>query len=199
MDRAVAGAFPYLRDAAGGEVRRGIMRDQRLRHEDGISASPPRTGGWDGVGRPSRRPRVWRLKRNCALLPSQYLASIALLMGLSAAVAISCWIRGLWVVPIFSCVELTAIGMAAFIYARHAVDGEIVTLTEDGRLRVEVDRGLLHSAYVFEPGRVRLIRTAAEPGRLWLCHGSTRIELCRYVQESVAQAFEADLRRALLS
>jgi uncharacterized membrane protein len=162
-----------------------------------LSAAPPNGAAWRLPGGDWRGPRAWRLKRNCALRPPQYLAAIALLMGIAALVAVACWVRGIWVVPLFCGVELLAIAVAALAYARHAIDGEIVAVTPDKRVRVEVDRGLLHTSYVFEADRIRLIKPAEAPDTLWLHHGATRIQLAGYTSGAVRDAFEGELRRAI--
>jgi uncharacterized membrane protein len=172
-----------------------IMRDLRLRSDDLVSASPPGAGAWVFPWLPPRGPRTWRLKRNCALTPRQYLGAMGLLMGISALVAAGCWIRGIWLVPVFCGAELVAISAAAFAYACHAIDGETVTLTEDGHVRVDVDRGLKHAAHVLDSRRVRLVRTDAND--LWLHQGPVRLEVGRYASASARDGFEAELRKAL--
>ncbi|CAM3585567.1 DUF2244 domain-containing protein [Bordetella sputigena] len=162
-----------------------------------LSAAPPadtsRFARDDGPGGPRR----WRLKRNCALRPGQYLTGIGLLMGISALVAIGCWIRGLWLVPIFCGFELLGIAVAALAYAHHAIDGEIVQVLADGRVHIEVDRGLRHASYIFPSSQARLIKPGDAPDALWLHHGATRIELAHYVSAEARDAFERQLRRAL--
>ncbi|OZI20464.1 hypothetical protein CAL26_23490 [Bordetella genomosp. 9] len=162
-----------------------------------LSAAPPADAARRvSAGRP-RGPRSWRLKRNCALRPAQYLAAIGVLMGMSALVAVGCWIRGLWLVPVFCGAELLGITVAALAYAHHAIDGEIVRVDKDGQVHVDVDRGRRHDRYVFPSSQTRLVKPADAPGTLWLHHGATRIELARYVSTDTREAFEGQLRQAL--
>jgi uncharacterized membrane protein len=162
-----------------------------------LSAAPPPGAVWWTRGGDPAGPRAWRLKRNCSLRPPQYLAAIALLMSLAALVALACWVRGIWLVPLFCGAELVVIAVAALAYARHAIDGEIVAVTQDRRLRVEIDRGLVHTCYLFDAGRVRLIKPAEAPDTLWLHHGTTRVQLAAYTSAATRDAFEGELRRAL--
>ena len=171
------------------------MRNLHADTDDLASASPPAGGVWTFPRLPPRGPRTWRLKRNCALRPNQYFAAIGLLMGISAAVAISCWIRGLWVVPIFCCIELAAIAAAALAYARHAIDGETITLTEDRDIRVEVDRGVRHDTYLLKEQGLRLIKDDSDI--LCLRQGTTCIQVGRYASPAARDAFEVGLRSAL--
>jgi uncharacterized membrane protein len=165
--------------------------------EELLSAAPPSGAVWCAPGGDRPGPHAWRLKRNCALRPAQYLAAIALLMSLAALVALACWIRGIWLVPLFCGLELVVIAVAALAYARHAIDGEIVAVTPDRHVRVEVDRGLTHTSYLFEADRVRLIKPADAPDTLWLHHGATRVQLAACTSAAVRDAFEGELRSAI--
>lgn len=171
------------------------MRHASLHTDDLVSAAPPTAGGWALAWRAPRGPRVWRLKRNCALRPSQYAGAIALLMGIAAVVALACWIRGIWLVPLFCCIELAAVAAAAVAYARHAIDGETVTLTDARDVRVEVDRGLRHETYLLPVQGLRLVKENAET--LWLRQGATCIQVGQHAPPEVRDAFEADLRNML--
>jgi uncharacterized membrane protein len=171
------------------------MRDLRLYSDHLASASPPGAGAWVAPWRAPRGSRTWRLKRNCALRPYQFLAAMGMLMGLSALVALACWIRGLWLVPIFCSIELVAIAVAVLAYAPHAVDGEIVTLTAERQVRVEVDRGTRRDAYVFQAHRLRVVRD--DKNALWLRDGDMRVKVGSHASESARDMFAAELREAL--
>lgn len=171
------------------------MRDIRLINAELQAGAPPGGAAWPYSAPPPRDERRWRLKRNCALRPGQYAGAIAGLMTVAAVVAIACWIKGLWLVPVFCAVELTAVGAAALAYARHAVDGEVVTLTADGRLLVELDHGTRRRKLEFAAARVRLVKDA--DNFLWLRQGERQIELGRQLSGIARDTFEAELRRAL--
>ncbi|WP_082988050.1 DUF2244 domain-containing protein [Bordetella bronchialis] len=169
------------------------MRHTHIRPDEWMSASPP--ASWTLPWRAPPGPRVWRLKRNCALRPAQYFAAMGLLMGISAAVAIGCWIRGIWLVPVFCGIELIAIAGAALAYARHAIDGETITLTEAREVRVEIDRGPRHETHVLRVDGLRLLKEEADT--LWLKQGATCIPVGRHASPAMRAAFEADLRKTL--
>lgn len=171
------------------------MRRLSLNTDDLASAAPPAAGGWAFPWRPPRGSRVWRLKRNCALRPVQYAAGIGLLMGMSTLVALACWIRGIWLVPVFCGLELAAVGTAALAYARHAIDGETVTLTDAREVRVEVDQGLRHETYLLPAQGLRVIKDTDDT--LWLRQGATRVQVGAHASAAVREAFEADLRAML--
>ncbi|WP_158515159.1 DUF2244 domain-containing protein [Bordetella sp. H567] len=171
------------------------MRHASLNTDDLVSAAPPTAGVWAPAWRPPPGRHVWRLKRNCALRPTQYAAAMGLLMGISAVVAIACWIGGIWLVPIFCCIELSAVAVAALAYARHAIDGETITLTETRDVRVEIDRGLRHETYLLQAQGLRLVKEDADT--LWLRQGAIRIQVGGHAAPAMRDAFEAELRDML--
>jgi uncharacterized membrane protein len=160
---------------------------------------PPDPPIWAAQRPPPPQPpsRTWRLKANCALSPRQFMASIGALMGASSIVAICCALRGLWLVPVFCGAELLVIAVAALAYARHAIDGETVTLTCDGLVLVEADRGLRRTSHVFQLGQARLVRPDTEPGTLWLCQHTRRVRLGQHAPPAMLAAFESDLRQRI--
>jgi uncharacterized membrane protein len=146
---------------------------------------------------PQRPPRTWRLKANCALSPRQFMASMGALMAASTIVAACCALRGLWLVPIFCGLELLVIVAAALAYARHAIDGEIVTLAGDGRILVEADCGLRRTSHVFQLGQARLVRPDTQPGTLWLQQHTRRLRLGQHAPPGMLAAFESELRQQI--
>ena len=95
----------------------------------------------------------WKLKRNCSLTPRQMLGCFAMLCMVSLTIASFFWHQGARMVMSFAWIELTAVGTAMFIYARHAADGERIAL-QRGTLVVEhacgshVERVEFQSAWV---------------------------------------------------
>jgi uncharacterized membrane protein len=71
----------------------------------------------------------WALKRNCSITPRQLGYIYALLCGASLAAALLCTWQGAWFVMVFSVLELSAVGAAFIVYARHAIDADYLALT----------------------------------------------------------------------
>lgn len=73
---------------------------------------------------------TWKLKRNCSFSPKQlglfYLAQSAFALS----VAFFFYLRGAWIVPIFTAIELTVLAIALLIYARHTTDYECIQFSE---------------------------------------------------------------------
>jgi uncharacterized membrane protein len=97
----------------------------------------------------------WELKRNCSITPRQLAGIYAALCCASLAVALVCAWQGAWFVLVFAVLELSAVGAAFLVYARHATDAEYVALTS-GSLVVEVVQGTIVKKFSFDPRRTRV-------------------------------------------
>lgn len=80
----------------------------------------------------------WLLKRNCSVTPVQLACCYLSLCVVSLGIATFFWLHGARVVMLFAWLELSAIGWAFLIYARHAGDGEKIIL-QGGHLVVELE------------------------------------------------------------
>ncbi len=78
----------------------------------------------------------WRLRRNCSVSPAQTLVLFLSLSAVSMGVALLLWFHGATLVLPFAALESLALGSAFVVYARHATDGERISLVQ-GRLVVE--------------------------------------------------------------
>ena len=65
----------------------------------------------------------WMLKRNCSVTPSQLGWAYAALCVTSLGIGAWFWAMGARFVLGFAWIELMAVGLAFFAYARHAGDG----------------------------------------------------------------------------
>ncbi len=98
----------------------------------------------------------WRLARNCSLTPRQTLISWAVPIGVSLLVAIAFWAMGYGVVALFCMVEVLAVGVALWVYARHAVDGDTVELGDDGVMHIERRCGAQDAVITWNAADVRM-------------------------------------------
>ncbi len=148
--------------------------------------------------KPAAGSLCWQLTRPCVLTPRQLLASYAVLVAVSALVALACSLLGWWIVAVYCALELLAAGVLYLIYMAHAVDGERITLTTEGLLTVEFTCGLSQRRVVMNPAWTHLER--CRDGRretLWLCCSPTRIEVASQIGPLHKQRVERELRRAL--
>jgi uncharacterized membrane protein len=88
--------------------------------------------------RPPRR--EWRLCRNCALTPRQLFVSFGCTCAVNLLIGAVFWSLGYPLVALFVAIEMGALAAALLCYARHASDGERITL-QDGRLTIERQSG----------------------------------------------------------
>ncbi len=78
----------------------------------------------------------WLMKRNCSVSPRQFVGFYVSLALVSIAIATSLFLTGAWLVLPFTGIELTVVGVAFVICARHAVDFERIRLYQN-RLLIE--------------------------------------------------------------
>ena len=83
---------------------------------------------------------AWHLRRNCSVTPRQLGALYASLCLVTVVISLWFWAIGAKMVLGFAGLELLLVGVAFLVYARHAVDGETVSL-QDGSLIVERESG----------------------------------------------------------
>ena len=70
----------------------------------------------------------WFLKRNCSVTPAQLGWLYASLCAVSLGIALVFWFHGAVLILPFAWLELAAVGAAFLVYARHARDGETISL-----------------------------------------------------------------------
>ncbi|MBU3616016.1 DUF2244 domain-containing protein [Polynucleobacter sp. JS-Polo-80-F4] len=90
----------------------------------------------------------WQMRRNCALTPKQLLKFYIVLVCLSVIVATGFFLAGVWVIPIFTALELSAVTLGFFIYCRHALDCETIEI-QDKSLLVKKFIGYKETVYEF--------------------------------------------------
>lgn len=80
----------------------------------------------------------WLLKRHCSVTPAQLAWVYLSLCGVSLGISVWFWWQGALLVMPLAGVELLAVGLAFWMYARHAGDGERINL-QDRLLVVELE------------------------------------------------------------
>ena len=142
--------------------------------------------------------RSWVLKRNCAMTPQQLLRAFIALGLLSLAVSAAWALAGAWVVIPFLLLEWGALAVAFWVYARHALDHERITL-EGNKVCVEVVRGEHCEAQ--ELPRAYL-RCSPPDGRHALVRIQSRqeaVDVGRFVDQTGRRRFYEEFRAALLA
>jgi uncharacterized membrane protein len=144
--------------------------------------------------------REWTLQRNCAMSPRQVALAYAVLCSGSLAVSLAVLLlHGIWVVLAFSLLELSLVGLALLVYARHALDHEHIALT-DACLLVECVEADRHQQARLDPLWTRV--SVGEERRRPLIRLESRgvqVEVGRFVSEARRRQVERELRQALRS
>lgn len=150
------------------------------------------------VGDNAESRREWVLSRNCSLSPRQLALAYMALCSVSLTVAIVFTLSGAWYILGFAIVELSAVGLAFFLYARHAVDREHIALTEEC-LMVELIRAEQVRQYRLNPRWTRVEAPEDRNKLISLESNGVRVEIGRFLTEWKRREFARELRRALAS
>ena len=140
----------------------------------------------------------WRLRRNCSVSPAQLLVAYLMLCGLSLSIGVFFWFRGAPLVAGFTGLELMAVGLAFLAYARHAADGEWISL-QGASLVVERETAGRRERAEFERQWVRVEPKAGEHSLIELSGRGRKMEVGRFVRPELRQALAGEIRRALRS
>jgi uncharacterized membrane protein len=138
----------------------------------------------------------WQLKRNCSLAPRQLLFCYLGLCLLLLVIATGFWSIGAFLVLPFAGVELLAVGLAMFVYARHAADNESIRLLP-GRLVVETAFGRRVERVEFTPAWVRVEPEHGDRSLIELSGQGRRISVGRFVRPELRRELADELRWAL--
>lgn len=138
----------------------------------------------------------WFLRRNCSVTPAQLGWLYASLCVVSLGIGTFFWFQGAKLVLPFAWLELIAVGAAFLVYARHATDGEKISL-QGARLVVEVENAGRHERAEFNRNWVR-VEPRADDGSLIEVSGQGRsVHVGRYVRPELRPALAREIRAAL--
>jgi len=140
--------------------------------------------------------RRWQMRRNCALTPKQLLQFYIALVCLSLIVATGFFLAGVWVIPIFTALELTAVTIGFLIYCRHALDSE--TIEVDGkRLIVKKFIGYKETFYEFNTQWAK-IEPPIEGSKIFhISQSNMRVELGQFIRYEQQLALIRQMRACL--
>lgn len=138
----------------------------------------------------------WFLRRNCAVTPTQlgwfYLSLCVVSLGIGAVF----WSQGAVLVLLFAWVELLAVGAAFLLYARHAADGERISL-QDGRLVVEFENAGRLERAEFRREWVRVEPRLGDRSLIEVSGQGRTIKVGRFVRPELRPVLAKEIRMAL--
>ncbi|MCO4087744.1 MAG: DUF2244 domain-containing protein [Limnohabitans sp.] len=140
----------------------------------------------------------WRLKRNCSITPVQLAWLYLSLCAVSLGIGIFFWIQGAAVVLAFAGLEVLVVGLAFLVYARHAADGESISL-QGGNLVVELETAGRLQRAEFERQWVRVEPKSGDLSLIELSGQGRSIEVGRFVRPELRQVLAREIRKALRS
>lgn len=140
----------------------------------------------------------WFLKRNCSVSPTQLAWLYASICVVSLGIASLFWMQGAKLVLPFAWLELTAVGIAFLAYARHATDGEKISL-QGPRLVVELENAGRLERAEFHREWVRIEPKTGDRSLIEVSGQGCSVEVGRYVRPELRSALARELRMALRS
>lgn len=138
----------------------------------------------------------WQMRRNCALTPKQLLKFYIALVCLSVAVATGFFLAGVWVILIFTAIELGAVTLGFLIYCRHALDCETIEI-EGKRLIVKKFIGYKETVYEFNTQWAK-VELPLEGSKVFhISQSNLRVELGQFVRPEQQMPLIASVRAHL--
>lgn len=138
----------------------------------------------------------WLLKRNCCLSPVQLLRFYVSLCVVSLGIAGFFWSMGATLVMPFAWLELSAVGAALLVYARHAGDGEKIVLGS-GRLVVELETAGRTRRAEFNSQWVQVGPGPTDGALIEVFEHGRRVAVGRHVRPELRPALAHEIRLAL--
>ena len=140
--------------------------------------------------------KIWQMRRNCALTPKQLLQFYIVLVCLSFVVAIGFLLAGVWVIPIFTIVEIGAVTIGFLIYCRHALDSETIEI--DGkRLLFKKFIGYQEKVYEFNTQWAKIETPLEDAKTFFISQSNLRVEIGQFIRQEQQLPLIASVRRHL--
>ena len=138
----------------------------------------------------------WFLRRNCSVTPVQLAWLYASLCVVSLGIGAMFWMAGARLVMPFAGLELAAVGTAFLVYARHATDGESISL-QGARLVVERETAGRLERAEFRREWVRVEPRAGDRSLIQVSAQGRSVEVGRFVRPELRPALASEIRMAL--
>jgi uncharacterized membrane protein len=138
----------------------------------------------------------WFLKRNCSVTPAQLGWLFGSLCAVSLGIGAFFWYQGAVLVLPFTALELAAVGAAFLTYARHATDGETISL-QGRQLVVELENAGHLQRAEFDRDWVRVEPGASDRSLVELSAQGRRVNVGRYLRPELRPLLAQEIRRAL--
>lgn len=138
----------------------------------------------------------WLLKRNCSITPAQLGGLYASICVVSLGIGTFFWLQGAKLILPFAWLEVLAVGVAFWVYSRHATDGERIFL-QDGRLVVELESAGRLQRAEFRREWVRVEPKTSDHSLIEVSGQGRCVEVGRYVRPDLRPILAREIRLAL--
>ena len=140
----------------------------------------------------------WQLRRNCSVTPTQLGWFYLSLCVFSLGIGLFFWYLGATLVLAFAGLEIALVGLAFLIYARHASDGEKISI-QGGQLVVECESAGRLERAEFARQWVRVEPKSGDHSLIELSGQGRSIEVGRFVRPELRHVLAREIRKALRS
>lgn len=138
----------------------------------------------------------WKLQRNCTLAPAQLGWIYLSLCCVSLLIGTFFWLQGATLVLGFAWFEVMIVGVAFFMYARHAADGEWISI-EGTRVVVECETAGKRERAEFDRQWVRVEPRSDDRSLIEVSGRGRSMEVGRFVRPEHRLVLAQEIRRAL--
>jgi uncharacterized membrane protein len=138
----------------------------------------------------------WFLRRNCSVSPVELAWVYASLCVLSFGIGGVFWFRGATLIMPFAWLELLVVGAAFWVYARHATDGEKISL-QGAQLVVELENAGKLERAEFNRDWVRVEPRTDDRSLIEVSGQGRTVQVGRYVRPELRPALAREIRMAL--
>ncbi|MDR3454883.1 MAG: DUF2244 domain-containing protein [Rhodoferax sp.] len=138
----------------------------------------------------------WFLKRNCSVSPAQLAWVYVSLCVVSLGIGVVFWFKGATLVMPFAWVELLVVGASFWVYARHATDGEKISL-QGAQLVVELESAGKLERAEFNREWVRVEPRTGDRSLIEVSGQGRTVQVGRYVRPELRPALAREIRMAL--
>jgi uncharacterized membrane protein len=118
------------------------------------------------------------------------------LVFISLVVAAGFFLAGIWMISIFTALEISAVTIGFLIYSRHALDSETVEI-EDKRLLVKKCIGHQETVYEFNTQWAKIEPPVAGSKTFNISQSQLRVELGQFIRHEQQIALIAQVRAHL--
>ncbi len=137
----------------------------------------------------------WLLKRNCSLSPAQLALWFGCLAFLSLGISLVFAAIGAWMVVPFAIIEVTVLGVAFFVFGRHAADYERI-VAGPGKILVETSLGARLDRIEQQAPWFRVEYSGKPRDLIQVVGPGQTLPVGRFVPSSIRSRLAMELRRA---